>query len=109
MTVSTVPAVTSRERKALIGVGCGLGEGEGVGLSLAAAVGLALGAGDGPSAVRSNQMGTTTRTRSKRMKSGNDTRAGLVTPEATESTRPKLGPGTASGHRARPACAASGP
>src|SRR3954454_10519207 len=96
MTVLGGPAVTSSERKALTGVGNGLGDGDGLGLGEADAVSAGLGEGDEPSAVRSNHRGRKTRTRSERMKPGNDSRRRLVTPEARESTRPRWALGSAS-------------
>src|SRR6267143_1812773 len=86
MTVFRSPAVTSRERKAFVGIGLGLGEGDGEGDADGEAVGDGDVDGVGVSAVSNNQMGTMTRTRSKRMKRGNDTRGWLVTPAATGST-----------------------
>src|SRR5438132_1558261 len=62
--------------------------------------------GDGVSAVSSSQMGTTTRSRRKRMKPGNDTRGSLVTPTARVSTMPSSARETASEGQALRAAAA---
>ena len=112
------PSVTSRERNAFWGIGLALGDGdadgdgEGDGEGDAGAEGDGGGdaVGEGPvAAVRRNrrsQKGIATRTRRKRMKPGNDTRAGSVTPGARGSTTPRSAPGSASqGRSRRGACA----
>src|SRR5712691_10854820 len=101
MTVLGGPAVTSRERKAFTGVGSGLGEGDGESAGVGEGVVSVVGDGLVPAVTR-NQMGKTTRIRSKRMKRRNDTRARLVTPGATGSTMPKWAPGSAIARRGRP-------
>jgi len=116
ITVVAGPAVTSSERNALIGVGKGLGDGAGVGETTglgdsAATVADGLAEGDGAlsAATTTNQTGKNTRSRRKRMKSGNGTRRQMVTPAAMESTRPRSARGNAIRDRARREGAASEP
>ena len=89
------PAVTSSEMKALFGIGVGNGLGDGMGVGLGDGVVATVGDGLGEAAVRRIHNPTGTRTRTHRMKAGNDTKGGLVTREAMESTRPKSVRGTA--------------
>src|SRR5207253_6876506 len=113
ITVVTLPAVTSSDRKALTGIGLALGDGEGegelVGDGVVVAVGLVVGLGLVSlwAATTNSQTGRNTRNRRSRMKAGNDTRRWLVTPGAKGATRQRWARESAISDRGRSAGAAS--
>src|SRR6266852_3433217 len=104
MTVFASPAVTSRERNALTGVGHGD--------ALASEPHWARTAGAWVKRKRLDAAAASTTTAGssrmvlKRMKRGNDTRAGLVTPAARGSTTPRSARESASAGRAHRASGA---
>src|SRR2546423_2726856 len=112
MTVFAAPLVTSRDRKALIGTGVGDGVGQDAELAVphsARAAGACTKKKVAEAAAASiTTAGPRRGNPNKRMKRGNGTRAGLVTPAARESTRPRLARGSASSGRAPRATRASG-
>ena len=96
MTVLGPPAVTSRERNALTGVGVGHGA-ELAGTQAALAMGAwATRRAAEAAAATTRTAGARRRIPGERMKRGNDSRVGFVTPVATGSTTPSLARGSAS-------------